>query len=100
MTEVHTPFLWKRAATAPAERAAELEAQERQDARLARRLLWQTLGGCVLCCGIGLFLIGWAVHTTDAGWGAIAFWTGLLIGDAGSLTLLVRYFAQSADLRV
>ena len=75
-------------------RARELEENEREIVRANRRLLCETLIGCVVCSALGLFLVGWAVHTTDAVLGEISFWSGLLLGDAGMIALLVRYFRR------
>ena len=81
------------------ERTRELDALEREGTRARRRLLWETLFGCVVCCGVGLFLVSWAVHTTDAGLGGISFWFGLLIGDVGMIALLMRFFHRTEDDR-
>lgn len=91
------PSLWKRTPISDVERAADLAAQDLITARLSRRLRRQTLGGCILCCAAGLVLVGLAVHTTDPGWGAIAFWSGLLIGDAGVFALLLRHYVRMID---
>ena len=77
------------------ERAAELEAAEREFVRGERRLLAETLLGCLAFCSTGLLLVGWAVHTTDPTWAGIAFWTGLLIGDLGMMGLLLRHAHRS-----
>ena len=78
-------------------RARELEESEREMARASRRLLCETLLGCVVCCALGLFLVSWAVHTTDATLGAISFWSGLLLGDVGMITLLMRHFHRMEE---
>ena len=74
------------------ERAAALL---REEAAVRSHLLGVFLRGVVLCflwMAVGLYLIAWAVHTTDEGLGAIAFWGGLLVGNAGILiTLGVTY---------
>jgi hypothetical protein len=77
------------------ERARELDAMERAGVRARRRLLGETLLGCVACCAVGLFLVSWAVHTTNAALGGVSFWTGLLTGDVGMLTLLMRHFRRA-----
>ena len=82
---------WRSKQPTTEERASELAALERETVRAERRLLAETLLGCVVCCAAGLFLVSWALHTTDAGWGGIAFWSGLLIGDAGMFWLLLRH---------
>ena len=88
-----------RASVTNEERARELDALEREGTRARRRLLWETLLGCVVCCAVGLFLVSWAVHTTDARMGGISFWVGLLTGDIGMIGLLVRYFHRTEDDR-
>ncbi|MES2176320.1 MAG: hypothetical protein V4550_00535 [Gemmatimonadota bacterium] len=89
-----TPFLRQ----SPAERAAELLANERETERMARRLLIQTLLGCAICSALGILLVSWAVHTTDAGWAEIAFWGGLLVGDGGMMFLLLRHYRRQEQL--
>jgi hypothetical protein len=79
-------------------RTRDLDAMEREGTRARRRLLWETLLGCVFCCALGLFLVSWAVHTTNASLGGISFWTGLLVGDIGMITLLMRYFQRIGDV--
>jgi hypothetical protein len=90
-----SPHAWRRNQQSDETRARELLAEECQLARAERRLLAETLLGCVTCCGVGLFLVGWAIHTTDATLGGIAFWSGLLIGDVGMVSLLVRHYHRS-----
>lgn len=64
-------------------RAAELMSQCKEDDRLWRRTVIAAVTIGVGSWGMGLFLLSWAVHTTSAGFGAIAFWAGLLIGNVG-----------------
>lgn len=78
-------------------RARELEEMEREIVRANRRLVCETLIGCVACCALGLFFIGWAVHTTNAALGGISFWSGLLLGDVGTIALLVRHFRRMEE---
>jgi hypothetical protein len=73
------------------ERGQELAACEVEDSRIMRRVLIQTLAGCVACCAVGIALIGIAVNSTDDRVAPVVFWTGLLIGDCGTLWLLLRY---------
>ena len=66
------------------------------EARAVRRHLhWVFFRGalfCFLSMGLGLCLIAWAVHTTDQSLAAIAFWSGLLVGNGGIfITLAVTY---------
>jgi hypothetical protein len=91
------PRAWKQPSQTGDERARELAADERDMTRALRRLFLQTVLGCVLCCALGLFLVAWALHTTDPGWGAIAFWSGLLIGDVGMLVLLLRHYRRITE---
>ncbi len=79
------------------QRARELERFEREITRAHRRLLCETLLGCVGCAVLGLYLVGWAVHTTDGGMGRISLWVGLLAGDGGMIAFLVRYFRGSEE---
>ena len=67
----------------PAERAAQLLADERAGARDRRRDYFLSLVGAVGSVAIGLFLIGQAVHTTDLPRGETYFWAGLLVGNGG-----------------
>lgn len=80
------------------ERRRELAELERDVSHRVRRLYMQTIGGCMFCCALGLLLAGWSMHTNDPGWGAIALWSGLLVGDGGVLVLLIRHFRRSDEL--
>ena len=79
-------------APSPEARAAQLAAEERDHRRRRlRRLLWRVLG-CLGSAAAGAGLMGLALHTSDARWGEIAFWGGLLVGYGGIfLTLLISY---------
>jgi hypothetical protein len=47
---------------------------------------------CLGWCGVGLFLIAWAVHTTDETLGRAAFYVGIGVGNVGIIyTLLAAY---------
>jgi hypothetical protein len=69
----------------PSERAEQLLTEERARARDRRRDYLVALVGAVGSVGVGLFLIGQAVHTTDVRAGYSLFWAGLLIGNGGWL---------------
>ncbi len=71
------------------ERAAELQRSEREAERERLRDLLRSALECFLWCGIGLALIAWAMHTTDPGWGLIAFYGGLVVGNGGILFTLI-----------
>lgn len=76
----------------PAERAAELAALERMVRREIRWAYLRAILLCLLSAGAALAAIGWSVHTTDEKNGMIAFWGGLLVGNAGILgTLFATY---------
>jgi hypothetical protein len=67
--------------------AAELEA--------SRAVRWALVRCAFTCLGwmlAGLYLIGWALHTTDEGYGRVAYYGGVIVGNAGILyTLLATY---------
>jgi hypothetical protein len=67
----------------PAERAAQLLADERAESRDRRHAYLLSLTGAVGSVALGLFLIGRAVHTTDVSTGDVLFWAGLLVGNGG-----------------
>jgi hypothetical protein len=84
---------WASAPT-PEERAAELARVERLVAHDMRRRFLLTLVACVFWLAVGLALMAWALHTTDAASGQIAFWSGLLAGYAGIVITLARYYLK------
>jgi hypothetical protein len=91
-----SPFLGRR--LSPAERAAELTAAERAFRRRRRRRWARALAGVGASLAAGLALIGYALHTADEGWGLIAFWGGLLVGNVGGfVTLLLTYMEAEAN---
>ena len=53
------------------------------------RAMLRTLFWCWLWSGLGMFLVGWAFHTTNSYYGHIAFWLGLGVGNGGVLFTLV-----------
>lgn len=85
-----------RTAMSPAARAAQL-ARELDEHRTIRRRRHLVQGaGLAGAVAVGLGLMGWGLHLDDPGWGGIAFWAGLAVGDAGVLaTLLVSYLSAS-----
>jgi hypothetical protein len=72
-------------------------ARQREAAEVeTRRAVRWTLVRCGLACIgwmlVGLYLIGWALHTTDEHYGRIAYYGGVIVGNAGILyTLLATY---------
>jgi hypothetical protein len=72
---------------ARAREAAELAAE-----RAVRRALIRAGLLCIAWMLVGLYLLGWSMHTTDEHYGRVAFYSGLIIGNAGILyTLLNTY---------
>ncbi len=72
----------------PAERAAELEKFARQAERDRLWDLARTVAECGAWCVAGLACIAWSFHTDDEGWGRIAFYGGLVIGNSGIIASL------------
>jgi hypothetical protein len=67
--------------------AAELEAN-----RARRRDLVRAGALCVVWMLVGVYLLGWSVHTTDERYGWLAFYGGLIVGNGGMVfTLLAAY---------
>jgi hypothetical protein len=83
------------AGTPREERAVQRAAQE----ELAYRdRLWVFIRAALAClawCGLGLFCLMWSVHTTDVGYGRIAFYGGLVIGNGGILWTLLRTYSRA-----
>lgn len=67
--------------------ATEAERDRRRDAI-------STALECVGWSMLGIFCIGWALHTTDITYGKMAFWGGIGIGNAGNLFALVRAYRR------
>jgi hypothetical protein len=66
---------------------AELEASHAR-----RRDAIRTGALCVAWMLLGLYLLGWSVHTTDDRYAWLAFYGGLMVGNAGVVfTLLAAY---------
>ena len=81
---------WKRQPLTPDERAIELEQFER-DVQKQKRLLYLRYGfEYTVWFIVGIFLLGWSLHTTDTRYAGLAFWGGIALGDAGMLWALVR----------
>jgi hypothetical protein len=74
------------------ERAEQLRVSERAAERDRLKDMLVTIAGCFFFMIVGLFLMAWALHTTDEGWGRIFFWAALAVNNAGVLgTLLFAY---------
>jgi hypothetical protein len=75
------------------EEMSRRRADEHVEARRATRrdLAWTAMQ-CVRWVLLGLFLLGWSIHTTDMVLGRAAFYAGLGIGNGGWLfTVLAAY---------
>ena len=82
----------------PYEMLEEMARRRTEEAVEARRvttrdLAW-TAAQCVLWVILGLFLIGWSLHTTDAVLGAAAFYSGLGVGNAGWVFSVLAAYAR------
>lgn len=80
------------------EMIARHAAAERVTARMrfwsrVRTVLW-----CWFWSLMGMFLVGWAFHTTNVYYGRISFWLGLAVGNGGVLFTLVAAW-RAAELR-
>lgn len=92
--EHHT---WVERRLTPAERAAELSRTEREAERDRLLDLLRSSLECFFWSAVGLVMIGWAFHTTDPGWGQIAFYGGLVVGNGGILYSLLAARGRAID---
>jgi hypothetical protein len=72
-------------------RAAEAERANRDTVRS----LVLTALSCVGWCAVGLLFLMWSAHTTDVGYGRIAFFGGLVVGNGGILVTLIVAYARA-----
>jgi hypothetical protein len=79
------------------ERAQTALAAERQASRDELWLMLRTLLLCALWSAIGIYCIGWSLHTSSKALGRIAFWGGILVGNAGILGTLIHTWRTSED---
>jgi hypothetical protein len=70
-------------------------AAQRQAERERRRLWLRTGILCLLWPLLGLSLVAWSFHTTDAFHSEVVFWAGLGIGDGGTLFTLVSAWRKA-----
>ena len=68
-----------------AREAAELETERARRRALVRAAAW-----CVAWMLLGLYLLGWSMHTTDFAYGRIAFYGGVIVGNAGIIYTLLN----------
>lgn len=73
-----------------AARRREHESAERD----RRRDLLRTAAACLAWCALGVFLVAWSFHTTDARLGRIAFLGGLIVGNGGMVWALAAAYRR------
>jgi hypothetical protein len=62
-----------------------------------RDTMWshvRTVVACLAWCALGLCLVMWSAHTTDVGYGRVAFFAGLIVGNGGILFALTAAYAR------
>lgn len=69
--------------------AAEAEAERGRRRELVRAGLL-----CIVWMLIGLYLLGWSMHTSDEHYGRIAFYSGVIVGNAGILSTLLDCYRR------
>jgi hypothetical protein len=45
---------------------------------------------CVAWSALGIFMIGWSIHTTDQRWARVVFLGGIAVGNSGIVATLLR----------
>jgi hypothetical protein len=74
------------------EMARAREAAEVATERARRVELVRAGALCVVWTLIGLYFLGWSMHTSDEHFGRIAFYSGLIVGNAGILFTLLNCY--------
>jgi hypothetical protein len=77
------------------------EASELETERARRRELIRAGALCLSWMLLGLYLLGWSMHTTDYAYGRIAFYSGVIVGNAGIIFTLLdthRRLEKRGDL--
>lgn len=75
------------------ERAEEVERIERVDRDARRTGYWKFIPEYVLWFVTALVIMFWSFRFADPEYATIELWTGILLGDAGMLWVLVRWQA-------
>jgi len=74
------------------ELARKREAAEAEAERVRRRDMVRTGALCVAWMLVGLYLLGWALHSTHDTYARVAFYAGIIVGNGGIVfTLLAAY---------
>ena len=76
------------------EMARVREAAEAEAERARQRELVRTGLLCITWMMIGLYLLGWSMHTSDEHYGRIAFYSGVIVGNAGILYTLLNCYRR------
>lgn len=79
----------------------ELELKRAAEHRLAQRdAFWanvRTALACVAWAVLGLLVMAWGLRTTDPDFGKIAWLGGQVVGYAGILVTIVRWYARARE---
>jgi hypothetical protein len=77
----------------------EMELRRDQEHRLAQRdAFWATVRMGLMCiawCGVGLVIMAWGLRTTDYDLGQIAWRGGQIVGYAGILFTVARWYSKA-----
>lgn len=76
------------------EMALTREAAELRAERDRRRDMVRTGAMCLVWMLIGLYLLGWSMHTTDDRYARPAFYAGVIVGNAGIVSTLLRAYRR------
>jgi uncharacterized ion transporter superfamily protein YfcC len=75
----------------------EREVTELEAERARRREMIRTGALCVAWMVVGLYLLGWSFHTTDGRYAWLAFYGGLIIGNAGIVFTLLEAYRRGEE---
>jgi hypothetical protein len=79
----------------------QMELERAEEHRLAQRDSFRAgvRAGllCLAWCGIGLAITAWGLHTTDHDLGQIAWRAGQVVGYAGILFTVARWYAKARE---
>ena len=79
----------------------EMELKRVDEHRLAQRdSFWATVRMGLMCLAwsaVGLVIMGWGLHTTDTDLGQIAWRGGQVVGYAGILVTVARWYSKARE---
>lgn len=85
----------------PREIREELERKRTEEHHKAERdSFWANVRTGVMCLAwsaVGLAIMGWGLHTTDQHLGELAWRGGMIVGYAGILVTLVRWYLKAKE---